>query len=182
MPSPLPAPRYEAVSSHRRVDGHRETRTPGNIRKEVWDALYRGDLHKTNFVACVLAAQGKPRLLTFSLDAEGQAAFCRHLRPEDEIAVEVGQNAYCCYEQVCVRVKRIVLVNTHRFALISRLKKKTDRQDAILLARFLKRGWLPTVSVPDTRIRQLRQCSRPVMGGGAEGRRNLVLGMNQDLS
>ena len=50
------------------------------------------DLHKTNFVVCFLATQGKPRVLTFSLDAEGQAAFCRHLRAEDEVAVEVGQN------------------------------------------------------------------------------------------
>ena len=115
------------------------------------------DLHKTNFVVCFLAAQGKPRMLTFSLDAEGQAAFARHLRAEDEVAVEVGQNAYYCYEQICSKVKRVGLVDTHRFALISRSKKKTDRNDATVLARFLKMGWLPTVSVPDKRVRQLRQ-------------------------
>lgn len=115
------------------------------------------DLHKTNFVVCFLAARGKPRRLTFSLDAEGQAAFGRHLRPEDEVAVEVGQNAYFFYEQIRPKVKRVVLVNTHRFAPISRSKKKTDRHDATLLARFLKLGWLPTVSVPDKRVRQLRQ-------------------------
>src|SRR6185369_1476447 len=55
------------------------------------------------------------------------------------------------------RGKRVVLVDTHRFALLSRSKKKTDRDDATLLARFLKMGWLPTVSVPDKRVRQLRQ-------------------------
>src|SRR4029453_3390728 len=115
------------------------------------------DLHKTNFVVCFLAAQGKPRILTFSLDAEGLAAFARHLRSEDEGAGEVGQNAYFFYEQICAKVKRVVLVDTHRFALISRSKKKTDRNDATLLARFLKMGWLPTVSVPDKRGRQLRQ-------------------------
>jgi transposase len=121
----------------------------------VRDALYRGDVHKPNFVACVLAVQGKPRGLTFSLDAQGQAAFSRHLRAEDEAAVEVGQNAYYCYEQICAKVKRVVLVDTHRFALISRSKKKTGRQAATLLARFLKRGWLPTVSVPDKRLQSL---------------------------
>jgi hypothetical protein len=42
--SPLPETWYEPLSSHRSVDGHRETRTPGNIRKEVWDTLYRGGL------------------------------------------------------------------------------------------------------------------------------------------
>lgn len=146
------------------------------------------DLHKTNFVVCFLAAQGKPRVLTFSLDAEGQAAFSRHLRSEDEVAVEVGRNTYFFYEQVYAKVKRVVLVNTHRFALISRSKKKTDRNDAMLLARFLKMGWLPTVSVPDKRVRQLRQLfpareslvemttKLKNMGHGALTRNGLALG------
>ena len=78
------------------------------------------------------------------------------LATEDEVAVEVGQNTYFFDEQICTRGKRVVLVDTHRFALLSRSKKKTDRDDATLLARFLKMGWLPTVSVPDKRVRQLR--------------------------
>jgi transposase len=146
------------------------------------------DLHKANFVVCFLAQQGKPRLLTFSLDAEGQAAFARHLRSEDEVAVEVGQNAYFFYEQICSKVKRVVWVDAHRFALISRSKKKTDRQDATLLARFLKMGWLPTVSEPDKRIRQLgqlfhareslveRTTKRKNMGHGALTRNGLARG------
>ena len=94
---------------------------------------------------------------TLSLDAEGQAACCRHLRTEDEVAVEVGQNTYFFDEQICTRGKRVVLVDTHRFALLSSSKKKTDRDDATLMARFLKMGWLPTVSVPDKRVQQPRQ-------------------------
>ena len=146
------------------------------------------DVHKTNFVVCLLTAQGKPRGLTFSLDAEGQAAFSRHLRAEDEVAVEVGQNAYYFYEQMCAKVKWAVLVDTHRFALISRSKKKTRRQAATLLACFLKLGWLPTVSVPDQRVRQLRQLFQAReslvemttklknMGHGARTRSGLALG------
>jgi len=34
------------------------------------------------------------------------------------------------------RVKEVGLVNPHRFVLISRSKKKTDRHEARLLARF----------------------------------------------
>jgi hypothetical protein len=37
------------------------------------------DLHKTNFVVCFLTGQGKSQLLTFALDAEGIATFCRQL-------------------------------------------------------------------------------------------------------
>lgn len=114
------------------------------------------DLHKTNFVVCFLSDRETQRVMTFRLDASGLAAFQRHLRPADAIAVEVGQNSYYFQEQIQERVKRVVLVDPHRFAVISRSKKKTDRQDAALLARFLKLGWLPTVPTPSPHIRELR--------------------------
>ena len=68
----------------------------------------------------------------------------------------MGQNIYYFQEQIQERVKHVVLVDPHRFAAISRSKKKTDRQDASLLARFLKLGWLPTVPNPSPQIRELR--------------------------
>jgi transposase len=114
------------------------------------------DLHKTNFVVCFLSERETQRVMTFSLDASGLAAFRRHLRPVDEVAVEVGQNSYYFQEQIQEQVKRVVLVDPHRFAVISRSKKKTDRQDATMLARFLKLGWLPTVPTPSPQIRELR--------------------------
>src|SRR5215831_13962447 len=95
------------------------------------------DLHKTNLVVCFLPARGPERILPFSLERDGLAAFCRQLRPDDEVAVEVGQNTHYFQEQIHERVKRVVLVDPHRFTVISRSKKKTDRHDASLLARFL---------------------------------------------
>ena len=47
-------------------------------------------------------------------------------------------------------------VDTYRFAVIAKSKKKTDKADALALARFLKLGWLPQVPVPSERVRQLR--------------------------
>jgi transposase len=114
------------------------------------------DLHKTNFVVCFLATRGQPRVATFALNASGLAAFRRQLREEDEVAVEVGQNTHYFQEQIQEQVKRVVLVDPHRFAVISRSKKKTDRHDAILLARFLKLGWVPTVPTPSPQIQELR--------------------------
>ena len=40
--------------------------------------------------------------------------------------------------------------------MISRSKKKTDRQEASWWVRFLKWGWLPTVPNPSPQIRELR--------------------------
>lgn len=114
------------------------------------------DLHKANLVVCFLPVRGAERIVTFSLEGDGLAAFRRQLRPDDEGAVEMGQNTHSFQEQIHERVKRVVVVDPHRFAVISRSTKKTDRQDASLLARFLKLGWLPTVPNPSPQIRELR--------------------------
>ena len=115
------------------------------------------DLHKTNFVVCFLDEQDRSRVETFSLTEQGLRAFRQKLSREDEVAVEVSANAYYFYDRIIEVVRRVVLVDAYRFAVISRSKKKTDRHDAKALARFLKLGWLPEVSVPRQEIRQLRQ-------------------------
>src|SRR5215210_2364010 len=115
------------------------------------------DLHKTNFVVCFLAADGeKTRTETYSLTKPRITRFVGQLEPEDEVAVEVTANIYHFYDQVKPHVARVVLVDTYRFAVIAKSKKKTDKADALALARFLKLNYLPSVSVPSERVRQLR--------------------------
>ena len=46
------------------------------------------DLHKTNLVVCFLSVRGPERIVTFSLEDAGLAAFRRQLRPDDEVAVD----------------------------------------------------------------------------------------------
>ncbi len=48
-------------------------------------------------------------------------------------------------------------MDTYRFQIIARSKKKTDKADAAALARFLKLGWLPEVTVPSEQTRALQQ-------------------------
>jgi transposase len=113
------------------------------------------DLHKTNFVVCFLTEEDQSKLETFALTPQGLAAFKRRLRREDHMAVETAPNTYY-YAQLKDRVSRIVVVDTYKFAVIAKSKKKTDRGDAQALARFLKLGWLPTVPVPTEQIQPLR--------------------------
>jgi len=115
------------------------------------------DLHKTNFVVCFLLEDETTHLETFPLTKTGINRFISHLNTEDEVAVEVTQNIYYFYDQIKAHVARVVLVDTYRFAVIAKSKKKTDKADAHALARFLKLGYLPEVSVPSERIRRLRQ-------------------------
>lgn len=114
------------------------------------------DLHKTNFVVCFLNEDDTSRLETFPLSKAGIKRFTGQLRKDDALAVEVTQNIYYFYDQVKAAVGRIVLVDTYRFSVIAKSKKKTDKADASALARFLKLDHLPEVSVPSERVRQLR--------------------------
>ncbi|MGB8507703.1 MAG: IS110 family transposase [Pyrinomonadaceae bacterium] len=103
-----------------------------------------------------LAADDTQRLETFPLTREGLARFKRQLRKTDEVAVEVTANFYYFYDQIKASVSRVVLVDTYRFSIIARSKKKTDKADAWALARFLKLGHLPAVPVPSEQVRRLR--------------------------
>jgi transposase len=115
------------------------------------------DLHKTNFVACFIEADDTRRLETYPLTQDGLARFKRQLGVSDELAVEATQNAYYFYDQVKGRVGRVAVVDTYRFGVVAKSKKKTDKADAAALARFLKLGWLPEVQVPSGQVRALRQ-------------------------
>jgi transposase len=115
------------------------------------------DLHKTNFVACFMGAGDGQRLETYPLTRDGLARFRRQLRKTDELAVEATQNVHYFYDQVKARVRRVAVVDTYRFGVVARSKKKTDKADAAALARFLKLGWLPEVSMPSEQVRCLRQ-------------------------
>ena len=115
------------------------------------------DLHQTNFVVCFLSEDETTRTETFPLTKVGIARFVSQLDKRDEVAVEVTQNIYYFYDQIKAHVSRVVLVDTYRFAVIAKSKKKTDKADASALARFLKLDHLPEVSVPSERVRRLRQ-------------------------
>jgi transposase len=115
------------------------------------------DLHKTNFVVCFIEADDTQRLETYPLTRDGLARFTQRLDAADELAVEATQNVHYFYDRVKAHVSRVAVVDTYRFGVVAKSKKKTDKADASALARFLKLGWLPEVPVPSEQVRVLRQ-------------------------
>src|ERR1051325_4918328 len=114
------------------------------------------DLHKTNFVVCFLTEDEQTKTETFALDKRGLSRFKRGLNPEDKLAVEASANTFYFLRQIKDRVGEVVVVDTYRFAVIAKSKKRTDKADAAALARFLKLGYLPAVPVPSEQVEQLR--------------------------
>ena len=71
--------------------------------------------------------------------------FIGTLELTDEIAVEATCNTRWFSEQVNEAVSRVVLMNPRQFEVVKNSVKKTDKNDAINLARFLRADLLPEV-------------------------------------
>jgi len=110
------------------------------------------DLHRNRFTSCVRLENGRNYLSQWRL--EELSGFVRKLRP-DELAVEVTGNTRLFYDAVVARVARIAVVDTNQFRVISRSVKKTDSNDARLLALYLSKGLLPEVRMKNKEHGQL---------------------------
>jgi transposase len=115
------------------------------------------DLHKSSFTVCYLTGKEEPILQTFPVSLEGFAAFRQTLRKSDEVAVESTGTTDYFVRQVEVQVKRVRVVNPSQFKVIAQSVKKTDRQDAITLARYLQKGLIPEVRQRSKESQQLHR-------------------------
>jgi transposase len=69
--------------------------------------------------------------------------FKKTLRSDDRAAVEATGNFRYFHSEVAPLVAECVVVNTRQFKVISQSARKTDRNDAHVLAQFLSKGLLP---------------------------------------
>jgi transposase len=81
--------------------------------------------------------------------------FAAQLHKDDEIAVEATGNTRLFYDAVVKRVARVLVVNPTQFKVINQSVKKTDSNDAELLALYLSKGLLPEVRLKDQEHRNL---------------------------
>lgn len=101
------------------------------------------DLHTTQITVCYLTEKEGPTIAKYQLCEIER--FVSGLSLSDEIAVEATGNTRWFAEQVASRAGRVVLVNPRQFDVVKNSVKKTDRNDAINLAVFLKADMLPEV-------------------------------------
>ncbi len=101
------------------------------------------DLHTTQITVCYLKAESEFEIRKYQLCEIEK--FVLSLRPTDEIAVEATCNTRWFAEQVASIVRRVVVVNPRQFEVVKNSVKKTDKNDALNLARFLRADLLPEV-------------------------------------
>jgi transposase len=112
------------------------------------------DLHKKSFTACYLE-EGQERVIkSYGLPKIGD--FIATLKPEDELAVEAGNNSLYFLHQVRDQVCAAHLINPGQFKVIVKSTKKTDEKDAELLALFLSKNMLPLARQMDNHRARLK--------------------------
>lgn len=113
------------------------------------------DLHKNRFTVCYMQENEDYELADFNLDPPGILAFKKTLTKEAEVAVEATGNTGYFAREIKSWVKAVRIVNPTQFKIISHSVKKTDKHDAVTLARYLAKGLIPEVRLRSKEESQL---------------------------
>lgn len=116
------------------------------------------DVHKTVVEVCAIDEAGACLFRRrIGCTREILLIFAEELTKEDAIALEVTTNAWAVADLVEPFVGRVVVSNPMKTKAIAEAKVKTDKVDAEVLAQLLRCDYLPSVWVPDSTTRSLRQ-------------------------
>ena len=115
------------------------------------------DVHKAYImVAAVNANQEvvlKPRRVTFE---RFESWINKALHPSDEVVLEATTNAWHVHDLLAPKVAQVIVAHPYHVKLIAAAAVKTDKRDALALAKLLAAHMIPPVWVPPHHVRDLR--------------------------
>jgi len=115
------------------------------------------DVHKSYVMVAAVDADKevvlKPRRVTF---ARFENWMSETLCPTDEAVLEATTNAWHVHDLLAPRVTRVLVAHPYHVKLIAAAAVKTDKRDALTLAKLLSANMIPSVWVPPQHVRDLR--------------------------
>jgi len=115
------------------------------------------DVHKKYIMVAAVNAQQevliKPRKIATERFWKWAAA---NLRATDVVALEASGDTWYFYDRLAAMVKAVKVANAGQIDQIGATRTKTDKRDALTLAKRLAAKLLPTVWVPPEHVRELR--------------------------
>ena len=115
------------------------------------------DVHKRQVTVAAVDSQQRVILTPKKVAVEHFESWARqHLSVTDQVALEATTNSWEFHDQLKSLVAQVAVANTFQLKLISASGRKTDKQDALVLAKLLAANLLPTVWVPPQPVRELR--------------------------
>ena len=119
------------------------------------------DVHATKIVAAVLDAEtGELQTFTMSGENATAAGFCAGLPRPVRVAYEAGPTGYGLARDLIKRRVECVVAAPSKIPRASGDRVKTDRRDAVLLAKLHRAGELWAVWVPDDAHEAMRDLVR----------------------
>lgn len=101
------------------------------------------DFHKREFTVCYRRSATNQEFKVFTTSEEDRNKFLKTVSCRDEVAIEaLGFSRYFC-QQIRPHVKRLIEVHSPKYQLVASSIKKTDMNDAALLALGLEKNILP---------------------------------------
>lgn len=113
------------------------------------------DLHKNQFTVCFRDEEGKEEIKKYSMEKSGIEEFKKRLGKKAKVAIETTGNSKYFYDEIVERVKEVKIINTSKFKVISKSVKKTDKEDARVIAEYLSKDMLPEVRVQKKEQREI---------------------------
>ena len=114
------------------------------------------DVHRDFCEVVILDGCGGRRRGRVASSSENLQLFAQSLAPDDKVALEVTGNAWEIARILEPHVARVIVVSPGDTG-IRQARAKTDRLDALALAKLLAAGSLDAIWVPDERTRVMRR-------------------------
>jgi transposase len=116
------------------------------------------DIHKHYAVAAAVDRNGKVLMKSRRIPNEELPDWAvGHLCADDRVVIESTTNAWHVYDLLAPLVAEVKVANPIRIKQIAEARTKTDKRDALILARLLAANLIPEVWVPPSHVRELRQ-------------------------
>ncbi|MDD5703948.1 MAG: IS110 family transposase [Dehalococcoidales bacterium] len=132
------------------------------------------DLHKEQSWFVVLDSKGK-RLVSKSIanSPKGLKDYFAGMPKPFTLAVESTYNWYFFVDLAEQYAEKVYLANSYELKAFAKRHKKTDKIDAHLIAEVLRKGYLPTVTIPDQETRRVKELLRYRMNLVRERAKNI---------
>jgi transposase len=115
------------------------------------------DVHKNFIVAAAVNPHQEVVVKPCKISsADLEDWILKRLTQDDEVVIEAMSGSWVIYDLLAGRVSRVVVAHPYHVKLIASSFVKTDKRDAIALARLLAANILPEVWVPPVHVRELR--------------------------
>src|SRR5258708_37885393 len=115
------------------------------------------DVHKRHVVVAAVDVQQNVVMCSQKIPVERFETWAQEpLCAADRVALETTANAWEFYDQLTPLVVEVFVANRYQLKVISASARKTDRHDALVLAKLLAAHLLPAVWVPPHSVRELR--------------------------